>query len=277
MELPSREEILAALRREVAELENFENSTVGPAGPGPLAGAPADAAEKSSPDFPTDSPCQASSAALPGEDKKKRWDCLRDRVLGCPVCNSHVSAGKRVVFGVGNLNADIFFCGEAPGAEEEIAGEPFVGPSGKLLNEFIGAMGLKRSQVYISNILNWRPEAPKGQNNRPPTRKEMDFCLPYLRAQVEIVQPKVIVTLGNSAIHGFLDPSDNRPMYDLRREWHSWSGVPLRATYHPSHLLRNRPAPSQPDKLKRQVWEDLLLVMERVQLPISPEQRDYFR
>jgi DNA polymerase len=222
--------------------------------------------------FPVRSIPQAPTVALPDGDKELRWEYLRNLVLHCPVCTSHVRPGKKVVFGVGNLDADIFFCGEAPGAEEEIIGEPFVGRAGQLLTRMVGAMGLERSQVYIGNILNWRPEMPTDHGNRPPTLEEMDFCLPYLRAQLEIVQPKVIVALGATAVRGLLGPGACSSVGEMRGRWHSWSGVPLMVTFHPSYLLRNAA-----NATKRLAWEDLLLVMERVQLPISPSQRDYFR
>ncbi|MEM9157905.1 MAG: uracil-DNA glycosylase, partial [Verrucomicrobiota bacterium] len=133
---------------------------------------------------------------LPEGDKQTRWDWLREKVLSCPTCNAHKRDGYKVVFGAGNLDADIFFCGEAPGADEEEQGEPFVGKAGQLLTRMIAAMGTKREEVYISNIMNWRPEMPTRVNNRPPTEEEMGFCLPYLKAQLDVVQPKVIVALG---------------------------------------------------------------------------------
>ncbi|MDR2030662.1 MAG: uracil-DNA glycosylase [Puniceicoccales bacterium] len=209
---------------------------------------------------------------LPDGDKQYRWNFLKNLVIGCPVCNAHVRPGKKVVFGVGNLDADIFFCGEAPGADEEIVGEPFVGRAGQLLARMVGAMGLDRSQVYIGNIMNWRPEMPGEHGNRPPTQEEMEFCLPYLQSQLAIVQPKVIVALGATAVRGLLGPGIARSVGEMRGRWHNWDGIPLMVTFHPSYLLRHTPIAT-----KRLVWEDLLKVMERVGLPISQQQREYFQ
>jgi uracil-DNA glycosylase len=208
---------------------------------------------------------------LPDGDKKVRWDALRDLVLGCPTCNKQVKPGCQVVFGIGSLDADIFFVGEAPGAEEEIAGEPFVGKAGDMLTRMIQAMGLQRSDVYIGNIMNWRPDMPTPTGNRPPTQEEMEFCLPYLLAQLEIVQPKVIVALGNTAVSGLFGPDAKRKMRDLRGQWSEFRGTPTMITYHPSYIIRNGS-----NQVKRTVWEDMLQVMERVGLSISDKQRAYF-
>ena len=200
-----------------------------------------------------------------------QMDWLRQRILDCPTCKKNVRPGKKIVVGVGHLDADLFFCGEAPGAEEESAGEPFVGPAGQLLNRMIDAMGLEREQVYIGNIMNWRPETPNYRTNRPPTKEEMAFCLPYLHAQLSIVQPKVVVALGLTAANGLLGHDPNRKLGALRGRWQSLGALPLMVTYHPSYLLRNASR-----KVKRIVWEDLLQVMERLSIPISEKQQRYF-
>lgn len=203
--------------------------------------------------------------------KEEQWNWLREKVLSCPVCNSHIKPGKKVVFGVGNLDASIFFCGEAPGADEEILGEPFVGKAGQLLTKIIQAMGLSREQVYIGNIMNWRPELDTPTGNRPPTAEEMAFCLPYLKAQVEIVKPKVIVALGNTAISGLLGPDPTRRLGKIRGKWHDFNGVPLMPTYHPSYVLRYGS-----NTTKREIWEDMLAVMQKTGMPISEKQQAYF-
>ena len=113
---------------------------------------------------------------LPSGTKAEQWAWLKARVLSCPNCLKHVPEGRKPVFGSGNLDADIFFCGEAPGAEEEEQGEVFVGRAGQLLTKIIEAMGLQRSEVYIGNIMNWRPETPNSIGNRPPTQEEMRIC-----------------------------------------------------------------------------------------------------
>ena len=207
--------------------------------------------------------------SLPDGDKQTRWNALREIVLGDKVCAEHLRPEKKIVFGVGALDADIFFCGEAPGADEEIQGEPFVGKAGQLLTKIIGAMGLSREQVYIGNIMNWRPETPKG--NRPPTEEEMAYCLPYLKAQIEIVKPKVVVALGMTAVNGLLGFDPSRRMGKIRGHWQKFENADLMVTYHPSFLLQY----ASP-QMKRLVWEDMMAVMERVGIPISAKQRGFF-
>ena len=239
--------------------------------------SPAVTSPESIPDRPGAHPIEPGfppppEVVLPDGEPAVRWQALREQVLKCPTCTSHVAPGKKVVFGVGSLEADVFFCGEAPGAEEESAGEPFVGPAGQLLNKILKGMGLNRSEVYIGTILNWRPEHENSYGNRPPTREEMDFCLPYLRAQIEIVNPKVLVALGATAIKGLLGTESFTSVGRMRGQWHDFEGRPLMITYHPSYLLRD-----VPKRTKREVWEDMLQVMERVGLPISDKQRGYYR
>lgn len=208
---------------------------------------------------------------LPQGDKQSRWEWLRERVLNCPVCQSHVASGKKVVFGTGSLDAGVFFCGEAPGAEEEIQGEPFVGPAGELLTRIIQAMGLQRESVYIGNIMNWRPAHSRPTGNRPPTMEEMSFCLPYLRAQIDVVQPKVIIALGATATQGLLNQQDRVTMGRVRGKWQAFEDIPMMPTYHPSYLLHNDTLRS-----KRMVWEDMLAVMDKLGMPVSTKQRGYF-
>ena len=222
-------------------------------------------------DFEIDQIPAPKPFVLPGGSKREKWEALREIVLGDEVCNAHLHPEKKVVFGVGNLDADIFFCGEAPGADEEIQGEPFVGKAGQLLTKIIKAMGLERENVYIGNIMNWRPELPTKTGNRPPTAEEMAYCLPYLKAQIDIVKPKVIVALGMTAVNGLLGVDPKRKMGSSRGVWHSFCGIDLMITYHPSFLLQYASA-----EKKRLVWEDMMAVMERVGLPISARQRGYF-
>ncbi|MDR1432828.1 MAG: uracil-DNA glycosylase [Puniceicoccales bacterium] len=209
--------------------------------------------------------------ALPAGGKLEKYEWLKNKVLHCEVCQKHVRPGKKIVFGVGNVDADIFFCGEAPGADEETIGEPFVGRAGQLLTKIITAMGLSRDDVYIANIMNWRPETPMEIGNRPPTREEMEFCLPYLLAQIEIVRPSAIVALGSTAANGLLGHDPSRRMYDIRGRWMSFASTPLMVTFHPSYLLRNNT-----NAAKRTVWLDMLAVMERLSMHIDERQRGYF-
>ena len=211
------------------------------------------------------------SVTLPAGDKRTRWTALQKRILGDEVCRAHVRPGKQVVFGVGSLDARIFFCGEAPGADEEEQGEPFVGPAGQLLNKMIQAMGLRREEVYIGNIMNWRPEMPTAFGNRPPTAEEIAYCLPFLCAQVEIVDPAIIVALGATAAKGLFGANSFKSLGEIRGQWKQFAGKPVMVTYHPSYLLHN-----DSRRAKRAVWEDLLKVMERAQLSVSDKQRGYF-
>ncbi len=203
--------------------------------------------------------------------KEEQWAWLKQKVLTCPHCLKHLFPGKKLVFGSGNLNANIFFCGEAPGADEEEQGEVFVGRAGQLLTKIINAMGLKRSDVYIGNIMNWRPETPNHIGNRPPTQEEMQFCLPYLKGQLDIVKPKVIVALGATAVNGLLGHDAQRKMRDCRGKWFEFNQTPLMITYHPSYLLRNSTL-----EAKRTVWEDMLEVMRYLNMPITEKQNHYF-
>lgn len=213
---------------------------------------------------------------LPAGDKTARWFWLRDLVLNHPVCTANVRSGKKVVLGVGSLDAKIMFVGEAPGAEEEVQGEPFVGPAGQLLTKMIAGMGLKRSDIYIGNIMNWRPQTPTPTGaeqigNRAPTAEEMAFCLPFLRAQIEIVNPDVIVALGSTAAQGLLGADSFKTLGEIRGTWKQFASKPVMVTYHPSYILRNAS-----NRSKRMIWEDLLQVMQRTGMPISDKQRAYF-
>jgi len=194
---------------------------------------------------------------------------LRERALQCVKCPNLVASRTQVVFGVGNIEAELMFVGEAPGADEDAQGEPFVGLAGQLLTKMIQAMGLTRDRVYIANILKCRPDMPANSTgNRKPTPEEMQTCIPYLHAQIDLIQPKVLVALGGTAMEGLLNKSG---IMKLRGHWHTYRGTPLMPTYHPAYLLRN-----QSFAEKRKVWEDLLAVMEKLALPISEKQRGYF-
>ncbi len=208
---------------------------------------------------------------LPKGSKMEQMNWLRERVLGDPGCLAHLRPGRKLVFGVGTPEAEIFFCGEGPGADEEQQGEPFVGPAGQLLTKIIQAMGLSREKVYIGNVMKWRPEMPNDFGNREPSPEEVALSLPFLRAQLAIVKPKVIVALGNTAVNALLGADPERKMKDIRGKWQTFDGTPLMFTYHPSYLLRNTAL-----SVKRQVWENMLDVMERVGMEISEKQRGFF-
>ena len=202
--------------------------------------------------------------------KRERLRAMQERVSVCVRCPHLAASRTQTVFGVGNPDADLMFIGEAPGADEDRQGEPFVGRAGQLLTRIIDTMGFGRPAVYIANILKCRPDMPPGASgNRPPTPVEMQTCLPYLAEQIAIIQPRVLVALGATAVEGLL--GFRGTMRDLRGTWHSYQETPLMITYHPSYLLRNQSLSE-----KRKVWEDMLQVMERLERPISEKQRNYF-
>ncbi len=194
---------------------------------------------------------------------------LRERAMQCVKCAHLASTRTTVVFGVGSIDAELMFVGEAPGADEDAQGEPFVGAAGQLLTRMVAAMGFTRDTVYIANILKCRPDMPAGSSgNRKPTPEEMQTCIPYLHAQIDLIQPKVLVALGGTATEGLLGKTG---ITKLRGHWQTYRGTPLMPTYHPSYLLHN-----QSFTEKRKVWEDLMAVMEKLALPISEKQRGYF-
>ena len=214
---------------------------------------------------------------LPEGDKAARWAALFSAMSQDAVNVAHTPSGKKLVLGGGSLDARIMFVADAPGPEEEVAGEPFVGPAGQLLTKMIVGMGLTRSAGYIGNLMNWRPQPavpPVGavSEGRPPTDEELRYCLPFLRAQVEVVKPAIIVALGSTVAQGLLGAGAFKNLGEVRGSWREFAGVPLMVTYHPSYLLR----PPVDNRKKRMVWEDLLKVMERAALPISEKQRGFF-
>jgi uracil-DNA glycosylase len=194
----------------------------------------------------------------------------RARALACVKCPHLASSRKTVVFGVGSIDAQLMFVGEAPGADEDEQGEPFVGKAGQLLTKIIQATGLQRSDVYIGNILKCRPDTP-GQTagNRKPTSDEMATCIPYLHEQIDLIRPRALVALGATAVEGLLGKTIG--ISKLRGTWKTYRGIPLMPTYHPAYLLRNQ-AMSE----KRKVWEDMLQVMEKIGMSISEKQRGFF-
>jgi DNA polymerase len=213
---------------------------------------------------------RADAPIFNGDARLQAINDLRARVMGCVKCPHLVSSRANVVFGVGNINAELMFVGEAPGADEDRQGEPFVGAAGQLLTKMIQAMGLTRDSVYIANILKCRPDTPgQAYGNRKPTPEEMQTCISWLHEQIDIVRPKVLVGLGATAIEGLLGKTAG--IMRLRGQWHTYRDIPLMPTYHPAFLLRNQ-AVSE----KRKVWEDLLQVMEKLGLSITEKQRSYF-
>ena len=192
---------------------------------------------------------------------------IREDLGDCTRCVLHKQGRKQIVFGVGTPKADLMFIGEAPGADEDEQGEPFVGRAGQLLTNMIKAMGLTREQVYIANIIKCRPP-----NNRTPEREECETCSPFLMRQIAAIKPKVIVALGAVAAKTLL--AMNSSMSQLRGHWYdfrpsgvrsndpNWTSAKLAVTYHPAFLLRD---PRQ----KGEAWKDLQMVMKELGLKVS--------
>lgn len=195
---------------------------------------------------------------------------IREDLGDCTRCKLHKQGRKQIVFGVGNPHADLMFVGEGPGADEDAQGEPFVGRAGQLLNNMIKAMGLRREEVYIANVVKCRPPG-----NRTPERDECETCSPFLMRQIAVIKPKVIVALGAVSAKNLL--AINAPMSELRGRFYdfmpsgarssdpSWQGAKLAVTYHPAFLLRD---PRQ----KGEAWKDLQMVMKY--LGLKPPKKD---
>lgn len=180
------------------------------------------------------------------------WESLRAQLEGCtrcPLCERR----QHIVFGEGNPQAKVLLVGEGPGEVEDKEGRPFVGPAGQLLDRMLASIGLDRNGIYIANIVKCRPP-----QNRVPLPQEVEACLPFLRAQVRLLRPAIIVALGGTAAKVILHDEDLRITRE-RGRWHSVKGVELLATYHPSFLLRS------PER-KREAWEDLKALRARMEL-----------
>jgi DNA polymerase len=198
-----------------------------------------------------------SSEVLPTEEKRRRLIALdNNEVRGCTRCRLHETR-KNTVFGEGSPDAKVFFIGEGPGENEDLQGRPFVGRAGEMLNKWIAAMGLRREDVFIANIVKCRPPG-----NRVPMPDEVATCTPYLERQLEIVRPKVIVTLGLPALKYMMN--DGRlTMGRSRGQWREWRGIRLMPTFHPAYVLRQ-----YTDETRAAVWNDLKLVMSEIGLKL---------
>ena len=183
-------------------------------------------------------------------------EAVRDRLGECQRCKLH-STRTQIVFGTGSPQPDLVFVGEAPGEEEDLQGKPFVGKAGRLLTKMIEAMGLTRNDIYIANIVKCRP--PK---NRNPETDEINACSPFLAAQLSVLKPKVICTLGTFASQTLLNTEEK--ISKLRGRFHLIQGVKVMPTYHPAYLLRN---PSE----KKTVWEDIQIIMRELNLEVRKE------
>ena len=204
------------------------------------------------------------------EEKEAAMAALRERAMACVKCPHLVKSRRTVVFGTGDAHARLMFVGEAPGADEDAQGEPFVGAAGQLLTRIIKAMGFTRQTVYIANILKCRPDTPgQGRGNRKPTPEEMKTCLPWLLEQIDLVRPAVMVALGATAVEGLLGRGEG--ITRLRGRFQIFRDIPVMPTFHPSYLLHNQAVTE-----KRKVWEDMMQVLGKLGAPISEKQRGFF-
>ena len=191
---------------------------------------------------------------IPDGNKKSQLDALKNLIGSCDMCAELANYRKNIVFGAGNPDADVVFIGEAPGRDEDVQGIPFVGRSGRLLTDIIEkGMNIKREDVYIANILKCRPP-----NNRDPLPQEEENCAPFLNKQLEIIKPKVIITLGRYAAQYILNTTVT--IGKLRGNFHDYKGIPVMPTYHPAYLIRNY---NKENRLK--VWNDVKMVVELLQ------------
>jgi uracil-DNA glycosylase len=200
-----------------------------------------------------DAPIPVTLARSPEEALR----AIREEIGDCTRCKLHTLGRRQVVFGVGNPEADLMFVGEAPGADEDLQGIPFVGRAGQLLTKIIEAIGLNRDQVYIANVIKCRPP-----ENRNPDPDEVDTCEPFLFQQIDSIKPKVIVALGTFAAKALLKTQDS--ISRLRGRTYDYRGAKLIPTFHPAFLLRS------PDR-KREVWEDMKKVRALLQEPADGE------
>jgi len=190
----------------------------------------------------------------PAAAQSSEMESLKSEALSCTKCPHLVQNRTKVVFGVGDVNADLVFVGEAPGFDEDKQGEPFVGKAGQLLTKMIQAMGLRRDQVYICNVLKCRPP-----ENRNPMPDEVDNCEPFLKSQLNFLSPKIIVVLGKFAAQTLLKTTT--PISRLRGRFQEYESIPVMPTFHPAYLLRNASE-------KKAVWEDLKQVMVKLGLKL---------
>lgn len=202
--------------------------------------------------------------------KAERMQALRQLIDACVETKKHLEAPQRPLLGHGSLDAKIVFVGEAPTIVEMEAGQAFAGESGELLQKILSAAAINPADCYFAPVMVWRPEPPTQYGKRPPTARELAFNLPYLRTQIDVVAPRAVVALG---AHAFEALHGRTPtITQARGQWFDLSGVPLLATFHPNYLLHSPSASA-----KRTVWEDFLLLMAKLELPISEKQRGYFK
>jgi uracil-DNA glycosylase family 4 len=200
---------------------------------------------------------EAPAAPDVDESTGNELEVLKATISACKRCPALAACRTQTVFGVGRVHPELCFVGEAPGADEDAQGEPFVGAAGQLLNRIIGACQMKREDVYICNIIKCRPPG-----NRTPLPDEIANCRAYLEKQLELVRPRFICALGSTAAHSLLGTTLS--MAKLRGRFHDYKGIPVIVTYHPAYLLPHR-APH----MKNEVWKDMKMLMARMGRPIG--------
>jgi DNA polymerase len=220
---------------------------------------------------PANAPVPSGALTIDGISREERLASLKSQAENWPAARSLGTLRDVMVFATGNPQARVMLIGEAPGYQEEREREPFVGPAGQKLNDILKAMGIPRGDVYISNIVKFRPATPKQTtNNRKPSPEEMEACMPFVREEIRIIKPECIIALGGTAAEGLLGLSG--AVTTMRGQWHDFEGTPVRVTYHPSYLLQS----GSTGNAKRLLWEDMLAVMEKLGMPISAKQKAFF-
>jgi DNA polymerase len=207
----------------------------------------------------------------PSLPKSEQLAQLEQQLRGWITGNFPQSLRQTLVFSSGNPDARLMLIGEAPGHEEEKSLRPFVGPAGKKLDKILEAMGLDREDVYVTNLVKFRPATPRQTtNNRKPSPAEVAAFMPVIREEIRIVRPECIVALGATPLEALLQTDST--VSSMRGSWHEFDGAPLRVTYHPSYLLQS----GESTAVKRTIWEDMLAVMEKIGMEITAKQRGYF-
>ncbi|MGJ8678132.1 MAG: uracil-DNA glycosylase [Akkermansiaceae bacterium] len=205
-----------------------------------------------------------------GNSASEKIENLKKQTARLPAVRALDTLRKTLVFSAGSPSADIMLVGEAPGFDDERIGEPFMGKAGKKLDGILQAMGLPREAAYLTNLVKYRPLMPNQTTmTRKPSVLEIEAFSAVLEQEIEIVAPKVILALGVTTAQYLL--GSNASVSDLRGEFHEFKGIPLRVTYHPSYILQDGVTPE-----KRELWEDMLAVMELLKMPISEKQQGYF-
>ncbi len=218
-------------------------------------------------------PPSSVEIAIPSGDKASQMSALKQQAEHWPPAQSLGTLRQRLVFSSGSLDAELMIVGDAPGFDDEMTKEPFAGKAGHKLNQILKAMTLQRSDLYLTNLCKFRPSSPRQTTNvRKPSEQEIASCLPLLKKEIEIVKPKCILALGATATQALLQ-QESASIAALRGTWQSFGGIPVLPSFHPVYLLRN----ANDAVAKRKLWEDMLMVMEFLQIPISEKQRGFFK